>query len=497
MTLNIIPVNIVAQCIIDEIHEESNEEIKIQQICAPINSQWNINVNHMLTMLKTLLPSSQSLDIVNMDSDDFGKYLEARWGYSVYLPWERNNMESQKTANANIAEFADSPQFISNVPSEYFPIMADETIYEQICLYVARSIHQYKLEHALQRPKQDYFFTSILPDQIIDITIQLQEPIEFQSEKEAMMRVYDCVSAYRPFFCLPDQKTLQYTIKQAPSITWNPMESSSSCNIQLIGSYKYVTGLKVRVHHGIGDGISLIGLIPRVLSMADNYPRQSIMTPSAKPRSLTFEQEIRCLVYYLCILIRLWYEPVAKRNVYPITIEQRTHLFHKITGKSFTTSIIEKSFPILRSALNKDTVVYSIPAMIKSPKDRALDIQKNFFVPIILPWSASGGNIQEMCLHSKAVKFVAWLLCQAIAHTGSGWLIKSGIEKTDVIMSSLIASDRPLPNIKSVHFMIPMASDAPVTVGLMTIGKETHVTVTSTMHQTTAKQIMDEMTGSK
>jgi hypothetical protein len=42
-----------------------------------------------------------------------------------------------------------------------------------------------------------------------------------------------------------------------------------------------------------------------------------------------------------------------------------------------------------------------------------------------------------------------------------------------------------------------MSSQVPFTMGLITVGKETHITVTSTIESCPASRIMNELTGSK
>ena len=165
----------------------------------------------------------------------------------------------------------------------------------------------------------------------------------------------------------------------------------------------------------------------------------------------------------------------------------------KVEGKSFTNSLIEKTYPVLRSTLNKDIIVYCIPAAIEGPKERGLKVPRNSFVPIILPWSSKGGRMQELCLNSKGVKFLGWLICQLITMTDSKWLRDLFMDKVDIVLSSLMASDRPLSNIDSFHVLSPVSSSIPFTVTAITIGTETCLTTASSHPKLNAKELMREV----
>jgi hypothetical protein len=499
MTINVVPVNIVSQCICEEIEDDTSEsDIHIQQVCASVKSTWNINVNTLLTTLKGLLPTNNTLTILNIDISLIEDYLRSLWGYSAYLPWQKNALERNIKLHWCIEDYLDSPHFISTISESHFPLLPDKQVCEQMCLYVARGIHQYKLGKGFLKPKADYYYTSILNDHEISGTIIFSDPLKFASKEEATERTYNCISSYRPFFSLSDQKALRYSITQAPEISWEKIrQNSKSCNIEILGTFDNLTGANFKLHHGIGDGISFLGLIPRYISIQQDYPQQALIAPTARPTGLSFQEEIRCLVYYICVLVSMWFGDSPRIVKSTKTIEKTTHTFQKNPGKTFTCSIIENSFPSFRSALNKDTIIYSIPALIVNPQDNLLEMPRNAFVPIILPWSASGGEIQELCLRSKAVKFVAWCIVQFLAITEFSSVIHKCLDKIDVICSSLLASDRPLPNIESLHFVSPMSSHVPFTMGLITVGKETHVTVTSTIESCPASRIMNELTGSK
>jgi hypothetical protein len=118
---------------------------------------------------------------------------------------------------------------------------------------------------------------------------------------------------------------------------------------------------------------------------------------------------------------------------------------------------------------------------------------RNSFIPILLPWSAKGGRIQEMCLNSKAIKCMSWLICNLIAYTDSNWLRDIFMNKIDIIISSLVISDRPLTNIDSLHILSPASTNIPFTVNAMTIGTETFFTTASLHEKLSAKELMQEL----
>jgi hypothetical protein len=246
-------------------------------------------------------------------------------------------------------------------------------------------------------------------------------------------------------------------------------------------------------HHGIGDGISFIGLLPRVNSINLTEPEHVLVQSSVKPRALSFTEEIQCMAYYLGALITVLLEKKVPFKNGEKNIEMSRGNVHKIEGKSFTSSLIYKSYPILRSALNKDKVIYCIPAAISGPRERGLKVPQNSFVPIILPWSVNGGKIQEMCLNSKGVKFLSWFLCQFIALTDSKWLRDLFMDKIDVVLSSLMASDRPLSNIESFHAISPVSSNIPFTITAITTGTETFFSCVSIHEKLKANEIVTEL----
>ena len=204
-------------------------------------------------------------------------------------------------------------------------------------------------------------------------------------------------------------------------------------------------------------------------------------------------EEIQCMAYYLAALVLVFVEKKPSIVFGEKKSEISRGTIHKVDGKSFTTSLIEKTYPILRSTLNKDTIVYCIPAAIEGPRERGLKAPKNSFVPVLIPWSANGGRMQEVSLNSKGVKFLSWLLCQFITLTENKWLLNLFMDKVDIVMSSLMASDRPLSNIDSFHILSPTSNTIPFTVTAITIGTETFLTSASSHSKLSAKELMREL----
>jgi len=279
-----------------------------------------------------------------------------------------------------------------------------------------------------------------------------------------------------------------------PSISWSKESRKSlGCHIELIGDFNAVKGAKAICHHGIGDGIALFtNLAVRGNSLASDVPSQVIMDSSVTPRSLSFTEELQCLVYYLAIIVKLFTETTEVCSTGEKTIEMSKNTFHKQNGKSFTVSFLDKLFPICRSALQKESIVYCVPAAISGPKERGLSMPSNSFVPILLPWS-SGNTIQEKCLHSKSVKLVCWCLSQLIVISDFTWLREVFMKKIDVVVSSLMAPENSLNSLESLHFLPPVPSYIPITIGLLTLNSESCISIQSNLEHVTAKRLMDDL----
>jgi hypothetical protein len=445
--------------------------------------------------MQRLAPDLSYIQLLNVSDTEFKTALQRYWGYKRYLPWGYKAYRFHEEVNDFMTKFADGQRFESSVSDTYFPKVSDDQIYEQTCLYVARGIHQYKMERSLPKSNLDLFWGS-MPEHYVNGQIMFKEPLSFSSKEEAVRRIYDCLSAYRPFFADPYPNNLLYNGSLGPNIGWTSEEASNkkhSGQIELLGDYTSVKGFKMRGHHGIGDGISFIGLLPRVNSLNSTEPEHVLAQSSVKSRSLSMTEEIQCMAYYLAALVLVLVEKKETMQLSQKNTEMSRGTIHKLEGKSFTNSLIEKTYPILRSALNKDTIVYCIPAAIEGPKERGLNVPRNSFVPILLPWSPKGGRMQEMCLNSKGVKFLGWILCQLISMTDSKWLRDLFMDKVDIVLSSLMASDRPLSNIDSFHVLSPVSNSIPFTVTAITIGTETCMTCASSHPKLKTAELMREL----
>ena len=496
MSLSTIPVNIVARAIVDDVlvEELDDNPIVVRQICANPTSQWNVSIPQLCSTMQRLDPNL-SIQLLNLSENEFKIALQKHWGYKSYLPWGYKALRFHEEVNDFMTKFADGQRFESSVSDEYFPRVSDQQIYEQTCLYVARGIHQYQMEHSIKKSNLDIFWGS-MDEHYIRGQIMFKKPLVFKTKEEAVRKMYDCLGAYKPFFADPYSKNMVYNGSLGPNIGWSSEEACNkkrSGQIELLGDYTSLTGFKVIGHHGIGDGISFIGLLPRVNSLDSTEPEHTLVQSSVKSRSLSMTQEIQCIAYYLAALVLVL---VEKK---PVTVfgekvsEMSRTTIHKLEGKSFTNSLIEKTYPILRSTLNKDTIVYCIPAAIEGPRERGLKFPRNSFVPIILPWSSKGGRMQELCLNSKGVKFLGWLICQLITMTDNKWLRDLFMDKVDIVLSSLMASDRPLSNVDSFHILSPVSISIPFTITGITIGTETFLTAASSHPKLNAKELIREL----
>lgn len=497
MSLSTIPVNIVARAICDDVlvEELSDSRLTVKQICANPLSQWNISIPQLCSTLQRLSPDLSYIQLLNVSEQDFKMALKKHWGYMSYTPWGYKALRFHEEVNDFMTKFADGQRFETSVPENYFPKVSDEQIYEQTCFYVARGIHQFQMERSLKKSTLDLFWGS-MPEHYIKGQIMFKEPLVFKSKEEALRKIFDCLGAYRPFFADPYPSKLEYNGSLGPIVGWSSDEVSRvkrSGQIELLGDYTSVKGFKVTGHHGIGDGISFIGLLPRVNSLSLSEPEHVLAQSSVKSRSLNMTEEIQCMAYYLAALVLVLVEKKPSIVFGEKKSEMSRGTIHKIDGKSFTSSLIEKTYPILRSTLNKDTIVYCIPAAIEGPRERGLKAPKNSFVPVLIPWSANGGRMQEVCLNSKGVKFLSWILCQFITLTDNKWLLNLFMDKVDIVMSSLMASDRPLSNIDSFHILSPTSNTIPFTVTAITIGTETFLTSASSHSKLSAKELMREV----
>ena len=506
MKLSTIPVDIVAKSIVDECTSKPTEtvgqDIRVKQICADSDSPWNLSMSRLYKTIQRLSPNL-NLQIYDMSREDFENQLAYKMGYRAYTPWGAKEYIFHKEVNQFIDKFADGQTFESTVPAAYFPNMTsstEESIYEQTCFYVARGNHQHILEKGLPMPLLDKFWSS-MANHIIECQILYREPLSFSNKAEAEEQIFSSFSSHRVCFTDPDSKFLRYDGNMGPLIGWTYEEAVKEFRpfqVQILGTYDNITGVKIRTHHGIGDGLTyMMYVLPRLDSLKAEVPRQTIQTPSAKPRGLSMTQELWCFIYYFAMLVKLICSPPplqSSRATSDVqTIEMATTSIHKDSGLSFTVSLLKRSYPVLRSILKRDTVVYCIPAAIEGPAQRGLSIPRNSFAPLIIPWSANGSEIQEQLLSSKAVKAVSSLLTYIISLTEFYYIRDMFMQHVDVVYSSLLGSDSPLHTIKSAHFLSPTPAPIPFTICAGTIGSETHLTIASKLESVPAKKIMNEI----
>lgn len=499
MSLSTIPVNIVAKGIVDEIltEEVQGTAIVIKQLCANPQSEWNLSIPRICETIQRLSSKTQFEFITNMDESEFNQYLSSKWGFSRFTPSGYKSLRFHEEANKFINSFADGQRFISSLSEDEFPSVLNSThIYEQTCVYVARGIHQFQLEKGYTTGRLDRFWAT-MSEHDIQIRVMLKAPLVFKSKEDAWHRFFDCFSAYRPFSVNANQASVKYSSALAPRISWSKEDRKPlGCQLELLGDFTSVKGFNILTHHGIGDGIALFtNLVPRVNSLASDVPSQTIVESSVRSRSLTFTEELQCLVYYLAIIVKLLTETNSNSTMGEKTIEMSKQAFHKEDGKSFTVSLLNKLFPICRSALQKESIVYCVPAAISGPKERGLSMPSNSFVPILLPWSNLNTNgMQEKCLHSKSVKLVCWCLSQLIVASDLFWIRELFMKNIDVTVSSLMAPNSSLSSFESLHFLPPTPSYIPITVGLMTMGSESCVTIKSNLSHMDAKRLMEDLT---
>lgn len=500
MRLSTIPVDIVARSIVDEVLEHPSPvkgEIAVKQICAAPDSIWNLSMARLCKTIHRLAPNV-SLQIYETDKERFERELAAKFGYSMYTPWGAKDFIFHKEVNRFIDKFADGQCFESTVPLDYFPTIQEESIYEQTCLYVARGNHQHLFEKGLVMPSIDKFWTT-MSDHMIQFQLTYREPVVFKSKSDAEEHILSAFASNRVAYTDPDSKFFKYNGSLAPLIGWTYEEAtrvSRTYQVQVLGAYDNITGIKLLVHHGIGDGMAHTKyVLPRLDSLGSQVPRQTIEAPSAKPKTLSMTEELMCFIFYFCLLVKLLFSPVAQKPSYSKskTVEMATAKIQKDPGTSFTVSLLKRSYPSIRAALKRDTIVYCIPAAIEGPMQRGLTVPRNSFVPLIIPWSIDGGLIQEQLLSSKAVKALSSLLVHAISMTEFYFLRDLFMERVDVVYSSLLVSDSPLQNIKSAHFLSPTPSPIPFTLSVGTIGSETQLTVASAVDSVPASKIMAEI----
>jgi len=504
--LNCIPVDIAARSIVDEITKNTSEDTKnnthIKQICAPDDSvDWVCSLSRLYHTLKHVAPNIDFKTFTGSE-DNINNHLQAEWGYRAYIPYRIASLKFHQEINRFIAKFYNQ-RFESSVPSSYFPEVQGDYIYEQICMYAGRGIHQYALEKGIAKSPLDLFWSSFMNNKIFS-QIMLKEPAKFKTKAEAEQRFIDIMSTYRLYFTDPDVKTFQYSLEKGPIYGWtteDSIKSERAVQIEIIGDYTEVKGFKMISHHAVADGLSyMTSIVPRINTIKESQPQQIVdLKTIAKQRNLSYIEELFCFVYYILLIIKILFSPVnshsRSENINDTAMFNKE--IEKRPGKSFTVSLIEQSFPIFSSALKKDTIVYSIQAATEGLQQRGLNIPHNSFITILIPWRANGGRIQEMLLHSKSVKALAMITSSICAMTDMYIFRDELVKRCDVIFSSLMASDRPYKNIKSLHFLPPSQKDIPFTFSALTIGNDTSLSLSSSLKGHTADEMLNKIVASK
>jgi hypothetical protein len=206
-------------------------------------------------------------------------------------------------------------------------------------------------------------------------------------------------------------------------------------------------------------------------------------------------------MYYIAAFIILFFRPAdrevgdKKQRVVSRTIATTSKHIEKHAGKTFTMSLLEKTYPVFRAACNKETIIYCIPAVVQNPKERGLNLPQNVFVPLILPFTSNSDEnaIAALCMKSKAVKMLNWLFVYGITATDLYGIRDRFHERIDVVFSSLLASETNLESVESFHYFAPTPDEVPFTVSAMTIGRETHLSVGSSMKEYSASSLLDQI----
>ena len=501
MNLSIIPVDIAARSIVDEVVvNQEADEIRVRQICPSPDSIWNMSMSKICKTILKLSPNL-NLKVYDMSQEAFERELKLQLGYWVFSPWGLKSLTFHQEVNRFIDKFADGQVFESSVPKEYFLSLhqGKDQIYEQTCIYVARGNHQHILEKGSYNKSLLDCFWGRMPEHNIESLFTYREPIVFQSKKEAEQRIFDCYSSYRPFFTDPDTVSSTYNPAQGVAVGWTYDEikdSKKPIKIEILGTHDAVTGIKFIIHHATGDGISFVNFIlSRLDSLSSPAPKQINETSAIKSRSLSLTEELWCFIYYFALVVKLIFSPPLPKQ--PMSqdrsVEMTTAKIHKEPGKSFTVSLLKQTYPALRTALGRDTVVYCIPAAIEGPAQRGLSMPRNSFVPIILPWSAEGPIIQEQLINSKAVKALSSLLVYFVSLTDFTSLRDHILDRIDVVFSSLLASELPLNTLKTTHFLSPTPKVIPFTICAATTGSETHITTASLIDAFPANKLMENI----
>ena len=514
--LSTVPVDLVATQIANEVLRHGGglrkaAHMKILQICAtPSDTTWNLSFPRLFSTLQGLAPNL-SLQNIDCTEEEFGPWLRKIWGMSSWTPWGYKSLRFHEEVNAFISKFADGQRFESSMPADAWPSSINaERVYEQTCQYVARGNHQHKLEKGYAKSNIDLFWSN-MSSHTIRSRILFKESLVFSSKQEAEERFYAFAAAYRPAFTNADETRLVYNGDRGPLVSWTDASgtdtlaltspSNRAASIELLGTYNAVIGMKVHSHHGIGDGISLCSLAPRLTSISSVSPQQSLMSPSAKSKPLSWEQEFRCGLYIIAFLVKVFFKDSntiqgLAENEKVSEVMKSSHI-QKRDKMTFTASLLDQAYPAIRAALKKDDIVYCVPAAIQGPKERGLNLPQNSFVSILIPWSEGSNEISQLCLRSKSVKFITWLFRQFISATGLDSVRDHFMSRTDCVLSSVLLSDTELPLISQIHTDAPTPHVIPLTITAMTVGQLTHITLNSRLALVSAEKLLAEILATK
>jgi nucleoside-diphosphate-sugar epimerase len=486
--LSTVPVDLVASQIVDHLKSSDAKGIlQIRQLCASPDSIWNLSLPRLCETAKRLAPKLE-IEMIDCEESELQHALEARWGLSKWTPSGYKSLRFHKEINDFIGRFADGQRFETSIAGSAWLDVPQETIYEQTCMYVARGIHQFKLEKGVPMSVLDKFWGQ-MPSNIISGIFKLQTPLSFASKEEAESRLFDMISAYRPAFQkIPLESTQRYNAAYAPRISWatdvsGGLEVRTSLSVplevEILGSHSEIQALRIYAHHGIGDGLAFLPLVARISSLDKPSPLQCLPPPAAKPRPLAWSTEFQCFVLYLAFFVKLCFSSVSKHQGAAESVHTQSLHLQKCKGETFTCSILDKLYPGIRQALGKDQIVYCVPAMSESQAQRGFKMPQNAFVPVLLPWGSESNALSQLFLHSKAVRFISWLLSYTIGLTEFVWLRDFLMDRIDCVVSSVYGSDQAIPAFESVYFHAPTPAQIPFTASFMTLGQQTHVTVAS------------------
>jgi hypothetical protein len=504
--LSTIPVDIVASQIVGDVlaSPPSAGSPRILQICAdPQDPVWNLSLPRLYITLQRLAPNLK-IEMIDCAEGEFKGYLEKFIGLARYTPWGYKDLRFHEEINTFISKFADGQRFETSVSTAAFPTVSAEAAYEQTCLYVARGNHQHLLEKGVVKPRLNTFWGS-MKEHHIAMDVTFKQPVHVPEE-----RFFSIYAAYRPMFTNPGESKMTYMASAKPTVEWvdtsaaavrfgTPAPEAGGVRVGLVGDASGgITQMTLNFHHGIGDGAALLTIAPRGLDPGKDIPQQTLPAPTAKSKPLTWSQEGLCFLYTLAFLVKLLFkDATAATSVGEQTFATETTRIQKRGGSTFTTSLLEQAFPALRSATHKETITYCIPAMTEGPAQRGLDLPRNAFVPILIPWGAGENTIAKLCLRSKAVKMLFWILAEVITTLDATGFRDYIMARVDCVVSSVLASDVAIPSLESAYFHAPTPAPIPFTLSALTVGSETHLTVASQREGVSAGKLMKEILATK